>query len=134
PRLVIAADDSRPGAPLTRAVFDMAMEDFPALLNTQGDGVGRAPFIKGARIEEGDQSVPGAFLDLQRSGGSQDVVERSGSETLRVVSRFCGGTNQAANLAGSSTGVGRAWTPPKILADDLGFDQSVVMTLPARVL
>src|SRR5439155_2335629 len=111
----------------------VAMEDVTALLDSQSNGVGCAPFIEGAGVKETDESVPAASFNLHQSGRDQDVIEGSCRQFLRIVGGLGRGRDQAADFARPSTDIGRTWTPAKVLVNGFRFDRSVVLIVPARV-
>ena len=88
-------------------MFQMAMKNVTALLDAQSNGIGRAPFIERAGVKETDESVPSAFFNLHHSRRSQNIIERSCGDFLRVVGGLGRGRDQAADFARPSAGIGR---------------------------
>ena len=64
-------------APLLIRVFNVGIENLAPAIDSQRDGVGRAPFVQRRRVKEPDQCVALAPLAHELAGGGEDVVQRA---------------------------------------------------------
>ena len=127
----------RPAArpPQTSAILEIRVKISSPAVDSQGNGVGRAPLVDRIRVEETDQGMATTLRHIQDARNGKRIAERGRRNDLSVKGRLARRCDVAANFTSRSAGIATGTTEAKVLDDLSGgrIRRTVVAAIPAWI-
>src|SRR5207245_7360777 len=113
----LSAERRAASSPQTGAILEIRVKISASAVNSQSDGVGRAPLVDGVGVKETNQGMAAALRHIQDARSRKWIVKRLRRNDLPIKCRLPGGRDEAANFASRSAAIGTGTTEAKVLAD-----------------